>query len=629
MHLLHGLASGQVLQRLGKKGASAALSGTVPAPVSGTVTATISSKNKDLPGWSARAVGQARKGAFAARLAGIPAGGPYRLELRVSGTDEAVVVPAFFVGDVWILAGQSNMEGISNREGAARPHPLIQAFSMRRVWRQAAEPLHIIPESPDTSHAATQCTPQQGEILRRNTPKGVGPGLHFAHEMVKRSGSVPQALICTAHGGTSMTQWDPAKKGLKGGSLYGSMLLSVRATGQPVAGVLWYQGESDADPAAAALYRDRMRKLVAASRRDLRQPRLPWVVVQIGRVFGHRPAETIPAWNRIQEEQRRLPAAIAHLETVPAVDLPLDDPIHIGAAGQPRLALRLARAADRLVHGNRKEAPMPRLKAIGKPQHDKKTAGIVLDVHFENVVGGLRSHGEPDGFALVDAEGKKIDEIFRVSLDGATARLRLQKTPLSGTRLSYGHGVTPNCTIADARDCALPVFGPLHFMKPSADLPFVVRWRKSGILPISKPLGKITPPDMAKLKTTVQDYGASWLPGFINEHAVWDGNKGHAHFAARIDLPEAMRLEALLGYDGPFRLWIDGKPSFTDLKGTNPCVADESKKIVRLAKGRHTLHVAMDLNDGRAWGFFVRFRRIDLPPARILSGDYARPVYSV
>ena len=132
-----------------------------------------------------------------------------------------------------------------------------------------------------------------------------------------------------------MQQWDPARKDEGGASLYGSMLLSVRATGQPVAGILWYQGESDANPTDAALYTERMKLLVDASRRDLAQSRLPWVVVQIARVFGRDWDKNAAAWTRIQDEQQMLPKRLRYLETVSVIDLPLDDLIHIGAAGFP------------------------------------------------------------------------------------------------------------------------------------------------------------------------------------------------------------------------------------------------------------------------------------------------------
>ena len=101
------------------------------------------------------------------------------------------------------------MEGCGKMTSPAKSHPLIRALSMRREWRLAEDPLHVVPESPDTCHTAIQCTPQEGEHRRRTVESGVGVGIFFAREMLLRSRGVPQGLIATSHGGTSMTQWDP------------------------------------------------------------------------------------------------------------------------------------------------------------------------------------------------------------------------------------------------------------------------------------------------------------------------------------------------------------------------------------------------------------------------------------
>lgn len=53
--------------------------------------------------------GHASRSRFAASLDGIPCGGPYSVELSVGC--ETVTVCDVLVGEVWILAGQSNMQG--------------------------------------------------------------------------------------------------------------------------------------------------------------------------------------------------------------------------------------------------------------------------------------------------------------------------------------------------------------------------------------------------------------------------------------------------------------------------------------------------------------------------------------
>jgi sialate O-acetylesterase len=620
MNLLNGLAAGQVLQRVGIRGANLSLE--VNVSEKGAVFATIAT-GKPLPGWRRRQVGKSSGGRVMLKLEGIPAGGPYRLQLEC-GKDKFRSGP-FYVGDVWVMAGQSNMQGIGDMSGAARPHPLVRAFSMRRVWRLAEDPLHILGESPDECHnGGNQLNVEQAERERRLAVKGVGVGLFFGSEMLSRA-RVPQGLICAAHGGTSMTQWNPALKNEGGNSQYGSMLLSVRATGQPVAGILWYQGESDASKEQAPLYTERMRALVAASRRDLKQKGLPWIVVQISRVYGG--ANDAVSWNSIQDQERLLPDKIKNLETISGIDLAMDDSIHIGAAGYPRLASRMARAAARLVYGNRKEQRPPQFKSV-QPNAPGKgvAANTFLEVTFDHVIGGLRAQGEPQGFTLLDADGKVWPQIYKTTLHGAMVRLHLGWPIMPGVKLFYGHGTMPICNIVDARGESLPVFGPVEIMKPRAHAPFLTRWKRTEVIASSTSIEKLKCPDPDAFGATVKAYGPE--NPFIDEHQKWIGKSGHVYYAAGLDLPEPMKLQFLMGYDGPFRVWLDGKPFFQDLNGINPARIDESQKTVNLTAGAHRINVAMDINHGQAWGFFFRFARADINLAKIRAKDYAVPGYT-
>jgi sialate O-acetylesterase len=271
---------------------------------------------------------------------------------------------------------------------------------------------------------------------------------------------VPQGLIATAHGGTSMREWDPALRARGGDSLYGSMLESLRAVGQPLAGVLWYQGCSDANGPDVERYVERMRALVAAIRADQRQPKLPFVVAQIGRSV--RPDGGGRAWNAIQESQRLLPASIPRLGVVPAVDLELDDFIHISTAGHAKLAQRMARIAAMIAHGDRRARPGP--EPVSARLIDRGPLGPAIEVRFRNVVGGLRSEGLPRGFSLVDHQHQHHESIYQCRLDGDRAILGLVGDVRRDVRLMYGWGRDPVCTIGDARGMALPVFGPMRIL---------------------------------------------------------------------------------------------------------------------------------------------------------------------
>jgi len=630
LRIVSGLSAGQVLQRnkQNKAGAKLKLAGSARGPVTATIT---DGKGKALPGWKGKKLVVRKKESCAAELRGIPADGPYTLQLECGG--ESVRVQNFYVGDVWVLAGQSNMQGCGNREGAAPKHPLVRLLNMRREWMQASEPLHVLGESPDGVHnGGEQNTRAEANRFRKETPKGTGAGLYFARLMVETTG-VPQGLIATAHGGTSMTQWTPKRKLDGKTGLYGSALASVEATGQPVAGVLWYQGESDAGPDAAPLYTGRMKKLIAAWRKDTRQRDLPWIIVQLANVYGTRTAEAEQCWNSVQEQQRLLPKAVKKLGVVAAVDLPLDDNIHVSADGHRVLAKRLAMEAERIVLGKR-QLPPPALKKISNPvmpklPNGKSGPGRVIEVTYDNVAGGLRADGVPSGFRIVDEEGRDRRSVFRVTLHGDKARLHISEAG-DDHKLHYGLGCTTYCNLTDGRGHGLPVFGPADIGQPRATLPFVARWKAHPPMESDRPLDALAKPPAklpaGKAKTYVDDIFN--LDGFVNEHNNWTGHVGLAFFTAKIKAPEAMKLEVLLGYDGPFRLWVDGKPVFTDMLGVNPCFADESSTRLSLTKGTHQFTVGMDIRHGQAWGFFLRFVRQDVPVAKIRSKQYAKLSYS-
>jgi hypothetical protein len=612
MRIDHGLLPGHVLQRT-PRGARATITGICTA--SGPVTATVRHGSKLLV--RARRVGEARDGRFQAVIAGLPAGGPYVVELACA--KERVAVDSVFVGDLWLMAGQSNMEGVGNLAAAPEPHPLVRCFGMDRVWRQGRDPLHQLYASADAVHwkccdlslaRKRPFTPQEADAEARRQAKGVGIGVFFGKLMHERSG-VPQGLIATAHGGTSMAEWDPALCDRGGDSLYGSLWLSVLAVGQPLAGVLWYQGCSDATAQLVDGYTPRMQALVAGLRRDLRQPRLPWIAVQIARVVND--TQDGPSWNRLQEQQRLLPQVIPHLDVVPAVDLELDDGIHIGSKGNALLAARMASAAGRLVLRDRRERPAiqplsARLLPLGRDRN------LAVEVRFANVVGGLESAGLPRGFSVLDEAGRVLQLIHKTELDGERARLLLTCRVTGPLQVCYGRGTDPVCTIYDRRGMGLPVFTAMPVEMPAGLSPWFRRWRVTPLQP-GEDIGALPRPPADDARAQER----SFEPIFADMHAEWLGRSGHAAFHSEVGIPADMEVEVRTGYDGPFRLWIGEREVHTDLAGSNPALPDDRLARVRLERGRHPVTVLMALNGGRAWGFYLRLRRLGIPAGKTAS----------
>jgi sialate O-acetylesterase len=356
------------------------------------------------------------------------------------------------------------MEGVGDLADVIQPQPLVHSFDMSDHWGIASEPLHTLPGATDRVHwrRNEKGEPQQltGERLAQFTAarrKGAGLGLPFAVEMLRRSG-VPIGLVPCAHGGTSMDQWDPALKDKGGDSLYGAMLRRFRATGGKVKGLLWYQGESDANPKAVGTFAAKFDRLVKSIRDDFGQPELPFYYVQIGR---HVNTQNIAEWNQIQEAQRNAEATIPRTGVVAAVDLSLDDGIHVSTPDLKRLGRRLANLASHDLFPGVKEYVT--MKRGPRPVSAKFENGTIR-VTFTEVNGSLLSEGRLSGFTIHNEKGEIVPMIYKQRFDPADPSvvvLQVQGKLPEKASLWYGYGKDPYCNLRDTADMAAPVFGPM------------------------------------------------------------------------------------------------------------------------------------------------------------------------
>ncbi len=450
-----GITDDQVLQRGASGSADVRVSGTSKGADGKTVEARLLRRFLPLEGFEWKPVSRIERGAWSGEIKDVPTGGPYRLELRIAGTPAQVVVQNILVGDLWVLAGQSNMDGNGNLVDLEQPNALVHSFDMADHWLVAEEPLHLLPGAADRVHwdrdANHQPVRLEGEALRNyiaHRPKGAGLGLPFAVEMVRRTG-VPIGLLPCAHGGTSMAEWDPALKEQGGDSLYGAMLRRVRAVGGKVTGVLWYQGESETSPAGAAVFFEKFQHFVAAIREDFGQPDLPFYYVQIGRYVNDK---NVDSWNTIQELQRKAEAVIPHCAMTVAIDMTLDDGIHVGSQDLKRLGRRLANLASGLPRGPR-------------PVSATLLPGKIIRVVYSDVNGKLEAADRISGYSIQRASGEIMPLIFKTRVDpsdGSAVLLDLDFPLPEGAMLRYGYGKDPYCNLRDSADMAAPVFGPME-----------------------------------------------------------------------------------------------------------------------------------------------------------------------
>jgi len=128
----------------------------------------------------------------------VQAGGPFTMDITCAGG--SFTVAGIYSGDVWMCAGQSNMELQMDRlrdnfseEWESDEFPLIRLFKVPQEWDFAS--------ARDELTGGSWISPSK-ETLHEFT----GTGWFFAKEMYKKYG-IPIGLVRTAWGGTPIETW--------------------------------------------------------------------------------------------------------------------------------------------------------------------------------------------------------------------------------------------------------------------------------------------------------------------------------------------------------------------------------------------------------------------------------------
>ena len=375
--------------------------------------------------------------------------------------------------DIWVLAGQSNMQGSGLITREYKANPKILMFGLNNEWMPAVPPTHrvytaaapvfknlIMAKNPGVTEEAWKKM-SDGEARK---PAGlIGPDLSFAESIVSATGRNIGLLPC-ALGATSMADWNPANNDQGALSLYGNMIERIRMVGGRIKGVLWYQGESEAGSQATIDgFPTAFLNLVDSIRRDTAIPDLPFIYVQISR-FCYENQNSASGWEAIREQQRRVASSRPNLWMVPAIDLPLDDLIHIGGPGQERLGRRLAEVALTYVysvkgHGTPIDFQSYEILPASDALHNS------MRLRFTGVTGALQAKGRPAGFELRSDDPQKDGPmVYKVEFDPsdpAAVIVWYSKAITSPLTLYYGAGLNPYVNLTDSLDMAVPAFGPI------------------------------------------------------------------------------------------------------------------------------------------------------------------------
>ncbi|HET9984140.1 MAG TPA: sialate O-acetylesterase [Longimicrobiales bacterium] len=195
--------------------------------------------------------------------------------------------------------------------------------------------------------------------------------------------------------------------------LYNAMLHPI--LGYPIKGVIWYQGESNANnDEQAAAYRRLMADLVTSWRKewtgDGGRP-FPFLWVQLP---NYGPVDTVPpahaGWATLRESQA---AALALPNTGQAIAIDVGEAGNLHPTDKETVGRRLALVARKVAYGEDVEASGPTYRRFAV--HDGR-----VTIEFDHAAGGLVSKapdGKIGGFAVAGADRRWVRADARIDGD--------------------------------------------------------------------------------------------------------------------------------------------------------------------------------------------------------------------
>ena len=351
-------------------------------------------------------------GRWQATLPALCVGGPYTLTVVGQNT---IVLDDVLVGDVWLAAGQSNMQfkmkdsnprgyqpvQAADQEIAAANYPAIRMFTVAQVA---------------VSRPAAEVTGSGWQVCSPATVAGFSAVAYFFGREIYQRYRVAVGLVVSSWGGTPAEAWvsaeglrafpefasgiaeftrrDSSRRGdqLRPTALYNGMVAPLR----PLAlkGIIWYQGETNVE--RAEQYRTLFPALILNWRAQWDAP-LPFLFVQLANYQAARLAPSESAWAELREAQT---AALALSRTAMATAIDVGEADDIHPHNKQAVAHRLALVARRVAYGDKK------LVSSGPTFANMSVTGASVRLKFASVGSGLANKNSLplQGFAVAGAD---------------------------------------------------------------------------------------------------------------------------------------------------------------------------------------------------------------------------------
>lgn len=303
------------------------------------------------------AAASAVNGSWCAVLPAGSAGGPF--ELKVEFGDETLTLRDVMVGEVLVMAGQSNMQfklGESTSDPSTwKGDPMIRSFSTTRLQRPepyGAKDGWVVLEA---TNACKWSAIGYETAIRRAKARGVAVGIINAYQgastiqawMPQWLAQAPRLGLPPGQAAHRDSRNERYQLWNRPGTLYDKQFGEIVPFS--VSAVVWYQGESNTGSAGEGmLYADLLEALIGQWRVDLGDSRLPFYVLQLAstRTSGN-PRE---AWSAVQDAQSRVAGRCPFVTCIRTEDIcETDKGIH--PPTKWRIAERLCAAIEKSLEG--------------------------------------------------------------------------------------------------------------------------------------------------------------------------------------------------------------------------------------------------------------------------------------
>lgn len=311
----------------------------------------------------------AKNGSFTCTLSAQKASlNPYSLQVQYAGKT-VLKLAKVYVGDVFVAAGQSNMElnYVQYYENATYnfgnglittgdlPKPLVDDNVKFVIANHDVEdtdfPLSAVNQSADAWLTADSTNSLHLSYLAQQ----------FAMQLRAKHPNVPIGIIQTAWGGT------PIRRHVQGGDIYANHIAPLKDF--HVAGVLWYQGCDDAmNFATATEYESQMTALINQYRTVFGRKDLPFLYVQLARWTNYQYTQNVREAQRTTLDNANLQDRSNVAMTV-SLDTDKGTSALIHPLGKDILGARMAAQYLAMENGTKNAVSVPNGPLIERARH--------------------------------------------------------------------------------------------------------------------------------------------------------------------------------------------------------------------------------------------------------------------